>query len=173
MPGTFDVVSTREFPVPPTEAWRAWQDPDYLKKWWGPTGFSCSIAEVDFRVGGSTLLCMRAPAEYGMPDMYTTWTYLRIEPTSLIEFDHAFTDAVGARVEGPPGVPSRVRHIVCITPVESGTSVSITELGYTDEQARNQSQSGLEQCLDKMAELLTNAALRQKGGSACPQPSST
>ena len=89
--------------------------------------------------------------------MYNTWTYRRIEPASLLEFDLAFTDATGATIEPPPGVPSEVRHVVTLTQsTERRTSMTITEYGYREEQARDQSQAGLEQCLDKMATLLEN-----------------
>ena len=67
--GTFDVVVRRTFPVSPEQAWRAWSDADLVKQWWGPTGFSCPFADVDLRVGGRTLVAMRAPAEFGGGDM--------------------------------------------------------------------------------------------------------
>lgn len=155
MPDTYDVISTREFAAPATEVWRAWRDPEYVTRWWGPYGFTSPSADLDFRVGGTSLVCMRAPAELGGQDMYNTWTYRRIEPISLIEFDLAFTDASGASVQPPPGVPSDVRHVVTFTPVTSGrTSMTVTEFGYPDEQVCDQSKAGLEQCLDKMAALL-------------------
>jgi uncharacterized protein YndB with AHSA1/START domain len=163
MPDTYDVVSTREFAVPVAAVWRAWHDPDYVTQWWGPTGFTSPRADLDFRVGGTSLVCMRAPAEFGGQDMYNTWTYRRIEPDNLIEFDLAFTDATGARVEPPPGVPTEVRHVVTFTPVPGGrTSMTVTEYGYPEEQARDQSKAGLEQCLDKMVTLLENGPHRPR-----------
>ncbi len=158
-PDSFDVVSTRVFPASAAQVWRAWCDPSYVTRWWGPAGFTSPSADLDFRIGGSSLVCMRAPAEYGGQDMYTTWTYRRIEPTHLIEFDVRFTDSTGASVPPPPGVPSRVRHLVSITSVASDrTSMTITEFGYPDEQVRDQSKAGLEQCLDKMTVLLEEVA---------------
>ena len=124
-------------------------------QWWGPVGFVSPSAEMDFRVGGTSLVCMRAPAEFGGQDFYTSWTYRRIEPISLIEFEVAFTDGRGVAVPGPPGVPPTVRHVVTLTTVgPTRTAVTITEFGYPDEQVRDQSKAGLEQCLDKMAALL-------------------
>lgn len=117
MLNTYDVISTREFIAPATEVWRAWSDPVYVTQWWGPYGFTSPTANLDFRVGGTSLVCMRAPAESGGQDMYNTWTYRRIEPISLIEFDNAFTDAMGARIDPPPGVPLDVRHVVTFAPL--------------------------------------------------------
>ena len=65
MSDTFDVVVSRTFPVPPDQVWRAWGESDLVKQWWGPTGFSCPVADVDLRLGGRTLVAMRAPAEFG------------------------------------------------------------------------------------------------------------
>ncbi len=114
-PETFDVVSTREFEAPVTQVWRAWNDPDYVTRWWGPAGFTSPSANLDFRIGGTSLVCMRAPTEYGGQDMYNTWTYRRIEPMTLIEFDNRFTDQAGASIPPPPGVPSVVRHLITFT----------------------------------------------------------
>src|SRR6476469_7360354 len=112
-PDTFPVVTTRPFAPPPSPAWRAWSDPDYVTQWWGPAGFTSPSAQMDFRIGGTSLVCMRAPAEFGGQDMYNTWTYLRIEPMNLIEFDFRFTDATGRSIPPPPGVPADVvRHLV-------------------------------------------------------------
>ena len=30
-------------------------------KWWGPKGFTAPFCEIDFRVGGKFLCCMRTP----------------------------------------------------------------------------------------------------------------
>src|SRR3712207_1409533 len=63
--GPGQVVVMREIDAPPEDAWRAWTDPDRIRQWWGPTGFTCARADVDFRMGGTTLVTMQAPPEYG------------------------------------------------------------------------------------------------------------
>lgn len=57
------VVAAREIAAPIEAVWPAWSEPSYLTQWWGPDGFSCPSALVDFREGGSAVLCMRAPVE--------------------------------------------------------------------------------------------------------------
>jgi uncharacterized protein YndB with AHSA1/START domain len=155
--GTYDVVITRVLDVPVGEAWMAWSDPEYVTRWWGPAGFTSPSAEMDFRVGGASLVCMRAPAEYGGQDMYNTWTYTRIDPYGRIEFVSNFADEDGTHLDPadmgmPPGVPRDVPHeIVFKAAGENRTEVTVTEHGYTNEQARDLSKAGMEQCLDKMA----------------------
>jgi uncharacterized protein YndB with AHSA1/START domain len=44
---------TRSYPVGPQKVWRAWTDPQALKRWWGPGGEQpVALAELDVRVGG-------------------------------------------------------------------------------------------------------------------------
>jgi uncharacterized protein YndB with AHSA1/START domain len=131
---TFDVVVTRIFDAPVEEVWKAWSDPEYVKRWWGPAGFTSPSAEMDFRVGGASLVCMRAPEEYGGQDMYHTWTYTRIDPQERIEFVSNFADEDGGRTE-----------------------ITVTEYGYTTERACDLSKAGMEQCLDKMAAIFAGA----------------
>jgi len=149
---TRDVVAGRVLDAAPEEAWRAWSEPDEVTRWWGPTGFTVPVADLDFREGGSSLLCMRAPAEYGGTDHWTTWTYRSITPYERIEFDLAFTGPDRSPATPPPGVPDRVPHVVTLVPVAGGrTEVTVTEHGYRTDEARDLSLAGLEQCLDKMA----------------------
>jgi uncharacterized protein YndB with AHSA1/START domain len=156
------IVVVRELEATPDLAWRAWSDPELVKQWWGPIGFTCTRADVDFRVGGSTLVTMQAPAEYGGFSMHNLWTYTAIDRPRRIEFVSTFADADGNRIEPaaagiPPGVPAEVPHVVDLEPLPGGrTRVSVTESGYTDEQARAQSQLGQEQCLDKMRALFVD-----------------
>ncbi len=154
---TFDVVITRVLDAPVEEVWKAWSDPEYVTRWWGPAGFTSPSAEMDFRVGGASLVCMRAPAEYGGQDFYNTWTYTRIDPHVRIEFVSNFANKDGARIDRaamgmPPGVPHDVPHVIVFKAAGDGrTEMTVTEYGYTTEQARDLSKAGMEQCLDKMA----------------------
>ena len=43
----------RSYPVASEKVWRAWTDPEAIRKWWGPGGNDpVSVAELDVRVGG-------------------------------------------------------------------------------------------------------------------------
>ncbi len=110
---TRDLVVTRVFDAPPDQVWKAWSDPQHVMRWWGPTGFTSPSCSMDFRVGGTSLVCMRATEEFGGQDMYNTWTYGRIEPTRRIEFVLRFSDKDGNTLDPgamglPPGIPGEV-----------------------------------------------------------------
>lgn len=154
-----EVVVSRELDVPPEVAWKAWSEPEQVRQWWGPTGFSCPRADMDFRVGGTSLVTMQAPAAYGGFQMHNRWTYTGIVEPSRIEFVSTFADDTGAMVAPAEvgiesGVPNEVPHLVELQPLAGGrTRVTVTEFGYTTEQARDLSQGGQEQVMDKMQAL--------------------
>jgi uncharacterized protein YndB with AHSA1/START domain len=155
---SIDVILTRVFDVPADRVWRAWTEGEQVRRWWGPRGFSAPLARMDVREGGTSLVCMRAPKEYGGQDMYNTWTYSRVVPHERLEFVLRFADETGQALAPekrvvPPGVPDAVRHVVTFKAAGPGrTEMTVTEYGYTTKQAHDLSRSGLVECVDKMEE---------------------
>lgn len=41
--------------------WKVWTDPDQIKKWWGPDGFTNTITKMDIKPGGEWDLVMHGP----------------------------------------------------------------------------------------------------------------
>jgi uncharacterized protein YndB with AHSA1/START domain len=56
-----NVVSERLFAHQPEVLFAAFADPDRLKLWWGPEGFTNTIHDFEFRHGGNWHFTMRAP----------------------------------------------------------------------------------------------------------------
>jgi uncharacterized protein YndB with AHSA1/START domain len=46
------IIVDRLFNAPQTTVFRAWSDPEQVTKWYGPTGFTTTIHEMDVRPGG-------------------------------------------------------------------------------------------------------------------------
>ena len=161
---TRDLVLTRVLNAPVERVWNLWSDSELVKRWWGPTGFTCPVADMDFREGGRSLLCMRAPKEFGGGDVYSTWTYQTIDPRAMIEFVFNFSDSEGRKIHPdqvgiPPGVPEDVRHVITFRTLEDNrTEMTITEFGYLTDQAHDISRAGLAQCVDKMENILAGGA---------------
>jgi uncharacterized protein YndB with AHSA1/START domain len=157
---TFDVTVIRDFDAPVERLWQAWTEPDDLRVWWGPAGFECTRATVDVREGGRIFVTMKAPPEYGGFESHSTWNITRVEPQRSIRYVFNFADVSGNRITPeqagiPPGVPADGEHEVHLTDVGDGLSrLEMTEHGYTTAEARDLSQRGLEECLDKMADLI-------------------
>lgn len=64
----------RTFAAPRDQVFQAWTDPQALKKWWGPAGYTTPSAEIDLRVGGKYHIVMRSPDghEYDLYGVYQT-----------------------------------------------------------------------------------------------------
>ena len=41
--------------------WEVWTDPEHLKRWWGPDGFTSTISKMDIRSNGEWDLVMHGP----------------------------------------------------------------------------------------------------------------
>lgn len=54
-----EITISRIFDVQRKKAWKAWTDPEEVKKWWGPKDFTAPEIEIDLKVGGRYLYCMR------------------------------------------------------------------------------------------------------------------
>lgn len=154
---TKTMTVTRTFDAAVADVWKHWSDSDKVMKWWGPKGFTSPLAKMDFREGGVSLVCMRAPKEFGGFDMYNTWTYKKIVPNERIEFTLNFADKDGNKLDPaqmglPPGIPKDVPHVITFKARgDKKTEMTVSEFGYTTDEAVNTSKAGLDQCLDKMA----------------------
>ena len=56
-----EIVTTRIINFPKTLVFSAWANPNHLKNWWGPKGFTNTFSEFDFRVGGKWVFVMHGP----------------------------------------------------------------------------------------------------------------
>jgi len=51
--GGSELVITRVFDAPRELVWNAWTEPESVKRWWGPKGFTAPFCRIDLRVGGT------------------------------------------------------------------------------------------------------------------------
>jgi uncharacterized protein YndB with AHSA1/START domain len=162
-PKKLNLVITRVFDAPIEEVWKAWSDSEYVMRWWGPDSFTSPSARMDFREGGTSLVCMRAPKKLGGKDMYSTWAYKRIVPLQSIEYTHNLADKDGNKVDPikmgmPPDFPRDQRNTVIFKVVgDTKTEMTVTEYNWTEGQMMELSKMGLEQCLNKMAAIFVKA----------------
>jgi uncharacterized protein YndB with AHSA1/START domain len=57
--GTF--VIERTYAASPARVWKAWAEPEQKRKWFGPRVLDKPDHELDFRVGGSERMTVKAP----------------------------------------------------------------------------------------------------------------
>jgi uncharacterized protein YndB with AHSA1/START domain len=51
-----DLVISRIINAPREKVFKAWTDPELLKKWFAPSPWTIAVAEVDVRPGGANLI---------------------------------------------------------------------------------------------------------------------
>ncbi|HRH60486.1 MAG TPA: SRPBCC family protein [Chitinophagaceae bacterium] len=77
----YEIVSSRIVNAPRELVYRAWAEPEHLKNWWGPKGFSNTFHEFDFRVGGRWKFIMHGPEKGNYPN---ECEFTQIDKPSLI-----------------------------------------------------------------------------------------
>jgi len=87
-----ELIITRVFDAPSELVWKAWTEPERVKQWWGPRGFTSPFCKIDLRVGGSYLVSMRAPDGQ---DFWSTGVYREIVPQERIVATDSFADEKG------------------------------------------------------------------------------
>lgn len=154
------IVATRTFNAPVPLVWQVWTDPELVMRWWGPQYFTSPSAKMDFRVGGTSIVCMRAPENFGGGDTYSIWQYTKIVPMQTIEFIQNLADKNGNRMKPtdlgmPPDFPEDILTVVTFVDLGNNTTeMTITE--YADMGSMSEfAKLGLEQCMDKIVQIFS------------------
>jgi uncharacterized protein YndB with AHSA1/START domain len=119
------ITMEREFAAPPDVVFGAYRDPEALKEWYGPNGFTIRIIAMDFRVGGLFRFTMHAPdgAEYPNRIMYR-----EIMPTSRLAYRH------GSDMDDDPNA---FEVLVTFTPAGTGRTQLTMRSTFPSIEARN------------------------------------
>lgn len=150
--GKKTLVLERTFKAPRELLFKAFSDKEMLEQWWGPREWPATVKNIDFRVGGSWLYCMRGP------DGTEAWgkgVYEEIAPPDRIVWRDVFTDSEGNDNTDMPSMRVTFNFI----DLGGGTSKlsSVTEFASTEdlEQLAEMGMvQGWSESLDKLEELL-------------------
>ncbi|HEX4488243.1 MAG TPA: SRPBCC family protein [Terriglobales bacterium] len=151
LPTDREVVLTRVFNAPRQLVFDAFSQPELLKRWFGPRGFSLVTCEVDLRVGGGFRFILRGPDGR---DMGMRGVYRELAPPDRSVHMESFDDFPGASQ-------------VTTTFVEKDgkTTMTATVLCESKEIRDAVIQSGMEhgaaESYDKLAELLAANAAKE------------
>ena len=156
---------TRVFDAPREQVWKAWTDPERLKHWWGPKGFTVHTCKVDLRPGGTFLYGMKSPDG---ADMWGKFVYRKIEAPKRLECIVSFSDPKGGVTRHPfsPGWPLEVLSVVSFEEQGAGkTKVTVQwsphnsteEERKTFDEGRASMQQGWGGTFDQFAGYLAKA----------------
>lgn len=109
----------RVFDAEPGRVYRAWTDPEILKKWFAPKPFTTPVAELDVRPGGACYIVMRDADGNDYPN---TGVYLAVEPGRRLVSTDAYRAAwvpserpfmtMDLRFEPLPGGKTKATYVV-------------------------------------------------------------
>lgn len=78
-----EIYSSRILNSPVEIVYQAFENPNHLKNWWGPEGFTNTIHEFDLKAGGNWILTMHGPEkgnyenssvfETVLPNKFVSW----------------------------------------------------------------------------------------------------
>lgn len=145
---TLDLVLEREIDVPRELVWRAWTEPEHVKRWFAPAPWSISECEINLQPGGQFYTVMRSPEGQAFPNM---GCYLEIIPNEKLVFTNAL--APGYRPSEQPFFTA----IVTLEPTATGTKYTAIAK-HKDQAGRQQHEEmgfheGWGQAADQLAAL--------------------
>lgn len=96
--GNQEFVISRVLDAPRDVVFKAFTDPEHMKHWWGPKGFTVVKSDMDLRVGGIYHYCLQAPD--GSP-MWGKFVYREIAPPERVVLISSFSDERGGTTRHP------------------------------------------------------------------------
>ena len=141
-----EVVLTRVFDAPRQLVYDAMTQPELLKRWFGPRGWSLPVCEVDLRVGGVWRFVLQGPdgRTMGMRGVYR-----ELAPPDRAVHTESFDDFPGESI------------VTTVLTESSGQTTLTATVLYPSKEIRDAViKSGMEhgaaESYDKMAELLAS-----------------
>ena len=133
----------RSYPVASEKVWRAWTDPQAIKKWWGPGGNDpVSVAELDVRVGGRFRMVFGGAQGR---DHECAGIYREVVPNRKLVFTWTW----------PNSTPERVSQVtITFKAVGGGTDLMFLHEQFFDEAARDGHQGGWNESFAKLERFL-------------------
>jgi len=133
---------SRVFDAPRPLVFKAWTEPQHLKRWSAPHGFKIPVNEGELRPGGPWRAVMVMPdgTKLALGGFYT-----KVVPNKLLVFTH--------RWEGDPG-PETVVTVRFADAPGGKTRLKFEQTGFTSVESRDGHGGGWKECFERLEALL-------------------
>jgi uncharacterized protein YndB with AHSA1/START domain len=144
LPSDTEILITREFAAPPRLVYKAWTEPELVRRWWAGHRGQMKVAEIDLRVGGTWRYVMEAQGGF---DVAFHGEYREIVPGERIVTTEVFEGA-------PPSDAGDVVNVVTFEEAGGGTHLGLLVQCPSREIRDMIHGSGMEGGLQEQMELL-------------------
>lgn len=139
-----EIRISRLLNAPVELVWEVWTDPEHIKNWWGPNGFTNTISKMDITVGGEWDLIMHGPDG---TDYKNKSVFKEVVPNKRLVYEHVsgpkFTATIDFEAQGDK--TSLTWHMLFETKEQF---IQVVKTFKADE--------GLKQNVDKLFDYLVN-----------------
>jgi len=134
------LVMERVFRANVERVFRAWTDPAFMVRWWGPEGFTTPELTLDVRPGGTWRTVMRSPdgSSHSVSGVFRA-----IDPPHRLVLSWAWEEADGTR-----GHETEIE--LTFATVETGTRMRLVQRLFQSPDWRDRHRHGWTQSLDKL-----------------------
>jgi len=139
-----ELIITRTLEAPRDLVWKAWTDPERLKQWSAPHGFTIPVSEGELRPGGKWRACMR---KSDGTELWLGGVYREIVEPERLVFTHAWDDE-----KGKPGRQTLVT--VTFTELGRKTEMNFRQTGFDSVDSRDGHAGGWNESFDRLGDLL-------------------
>ncbi|HEY1901116.1 MAG TPA: SRPBCC family protein [Terracidiphilus sp.] len=132
-----EIVTTRVFDAPRALVFESWTDPEQLKVWWGPHGFTNTFHHFDMKPGGTWRYTMHGPDGTNYEN---EMKFVEIIEPARIVIDHV--------------TPPRFQLTVLFEELGEQTKITFRQLFETSavrEQIQSRAMRGNEENLERLA----------------------
>lgn len=127
----------------PEKVYRAFVEADAMASWLPPHGFTCTIHELDAKVGGKHRMSFR---NFTTGDSHSFGgTYLDLVPGERLVYTDSFDD---------PNLPGEMTVTVTLRAVSVGTDLTVEQQGVPDVIPPEACYLGWQDTLQKLAQLV-------------------
>lgn len=127
----------------PDKVYRAFLESDAVASWLPPYGFTCTVHELDAKVGGKHRMSFR---NFTTGDSHSFGgAYLELVPGERLVYTDAFDD---------PNLPGEMKVTVTLKPVSVGTEMTVVQENLPDLIPVEACYLGWQECLQKLAKLV-------------------
>ena len=155
-----DLIITRVFDAPRERVWKAWTEPEQVKKWWGPRDFTAPHIDIDLQAGGKYVYCMRGAGPDGaFRDYWGVGIYKEIVQLKRLVYTDSFADEKGNVVPAThygmaPDFPLEMLVTVTFETRGTGTIMTLHHEGMPSGEMADMTKEGWNGSFDKLADAL-------------------